>query len=98
MSGNGWALFGKISFGFGCVPVGMVIQAWAISTIWNWHVVDLLDAPVLGMWSAFGLSCLVSAFRPGSVSKDKEWSVLVGAIFGQWIGYVLLVFLGWIAT
>lgn len=51
----------------GCLVVLLVMflvpfmQAWAISTVWEWHIVRL-GAPSIGYASAFGISCLWTSF------------------------------------
>ena len=92
----------QLAVTLGSIPVGAYIQAWAIKTIWNWHAVSVLGLPALGMWTAFGLSCLFSAFMLSSValpnSKDEEWGTIMARIVGKWLGYGLLTWLAYLAT
>lgn len=91
-------LLAQLAFGLAAVPLGALIQTWAIWEIWNWHAVSALGAKPLTMWSALGLSCLVSAFGMGFVKfneGDVPYSKLVSQILGKWLGYCLLVWLAY---
>lgn len=63
-----------LGFVFGIV----CLQAWLIMLLWNWVVVNLFGAPVLGFWVAFGLRCLcfllfkgINIFTKKKVNKNK---------------------------
>lgn len=43
------------------LPIGIVIEAYAISVLWGWFVVPL-GAPAVGMAHAFGINALVTVF------------------------------------
>lgn len=84
------------------IPIGTYIQTWAIYKLWNWHAVSTLGAPQIGMWPALGLACLLSAFTLNLVNlrteEGEKWTASAGRIVGKWLGYGLLVWIGYIAT
>lgn len=59
---------GAIAWTFGI----MCLQAWLVMLLWNWVVVELFGAPVLGFWMAFGLSWLCALLFKTKVNVNKE--------------------------
>lgn len=77
-----------------------VVEAWAISTLWNWFVTRLGVSPI-SYALAFGLGLVVSVFTTRDYARQKYeggsqqvfWTRLLGFV----LAYALAVFIGWIA-
>lgn len=42
--------------------VGLLINGWALSTIWNWFVPPIFGLTALTTWKAIGVSMVISLF------------------------------------
>lgn len=77
-----------------------IVEAWAISTLWNWFVTRLGVSPI-NYALAFGLGLVVSVFTTRDYAR-QEYEGGTQAVFwtrvaGYILAYILAVFIGWIA-
>lgn len=67
----GLALFPFLFAGF---AASWLLGAWALSTVWAWHV-EPLGVPAIGFWHAFGLIAiarLIRGYRDVSSAEKRE--------------------------
>lgn len=66
---------------FALIPVGMFLNALALSVLWGWFVVPL-GVVSIGKAHAFGLAVLVNLFTQSHKreTKDEQTSVLVFSV------------------
>jgi hypothetical protein len=89
---------GLIVAGVAVSVVSVVLDAWALKTLWGWFVVSAFGLPALGLAQAMGLSCIASfVVARGTFSTKKEESYGWGkAIAYAVVHPVFSVILGWI--
>lgn len=99
---NGIALFmGCIGF-LALIPCFMTLDAFCVSTLWNWFVVKQLHVASMSLAAAFGFSAFVAYFRRpiDSKSDDKKewWEPVVGGLsqtgMVMLIGYIAHLYMG----
>lgn len=59
------------SFAVGLLAVVMVFNAWAIMTVWNWHMVHV-GLPVITMIDAMVIAILVGYITQSALGKQEE--------------------------
>lgn len=80
------------------LPLGIILDGWAISVLWNWFAVPYLHAPAIGIVVAIGLKLTWATFsrvydgdkRPAQVKKRDTWDVV-----GYALGPLIAVGMGW---
>lgn len=94
-SGCLWVLLGIV----GIVTVSIIVNGWAISTLWGWFVAPVFALPYLSIAQAIGLACMVGLFTNSEFQTDKSkdlidsLSFLVGRAL---LAPVFIVGIGWI--
>ena len=81
------------------IVLSVIMNGWAISTLWAWFVVPIFALPTLGIAQAIGLSCLVGLFRQSSTNSDKAkdtTDALATALGQALVTPVITVGLGWV--
>lgn len=74
-----------------------VFQAFCIAILWDWFVAPVFHVAEMPVVAAYGISMLISIFKdPTQQYKEKDWSELIGMIFGQAVGLSFLLLIGWI--
>lgn len=87
---SGWELFGILA----ALSVGIVVQGWALSVLWNWFVLAWIDVPSLTVPLATGLTLVRHYLLPFGHSDDEfSWWDLTARIFIIPPGVVLF---GWV--
>jgi hypothetical protein len=54
------------------IPLGTLLYTEAAMLNWNWFAVPL-GAPHLGFWSTYGVTLVISAFRPSPLGDDSRY-------------------------
>lgn len=83
--------------------IGVLVDGWAISTLWNWYAVRFFGVPHMSVPVAIGLDCLVGVilgtrgYHPMTPPKDEtasnKWTrVCIRYVYGP-----MAVLVGWIA-
>lgn len=61
------------------LPLGIILDGWAISVLWNWFVVTYIHAPVMSVTVAIGFKltwCMFSRDyddKPAQARKREWW-------------------------
>ena len=63
--------FGKFTFGFVYLVIGIAFAAFVLSILWSWFIVPL-GVPAISIAHAFGLQVLVAFFKVNRKVKDKK--------------------------
>lgn len=81
------------------LPVSMGLYAYGAELNWNWFATTL-GAPRIGFVQAYGLSMVLSAFRPHSAPARRDGetlaSYLTGAFARSVTNFLFIVVMGWI--
>lgn len=73
-------------------PVAIMVQAWAIRTIWAWFIVPEFGAKPLSFIGAYGISTFAGliSYKGGFTSKGKTMEEILGAFVGSAFVYPLM--------
>lgn len=76
------------------IPLLLIEQGWAISTLWGWFIVPL-GVPAIGIASAIGIAITFSVLRYSHNKTDEgdKWERMARLVLTP----VIAVCLGWIA-
>lgn len=91
-----------VGFFAGVATIGMFFvtitaRCFVTAKLWGWYVVPFLNAPPMGMATAFGVSLLVSYTTIRLDPNDKPAEFWKGAIYAI-VGAGLVLLGGWIGT
>ena len=77
-------------------PLFILLDGWAISTIWNWYMPTMFGLASLSMAGALGLSCVVGIFKGMPVRRETTTKEDVITIVTSVLRVLFLVFFAWL--
>lgn len=102
-SKEGTACLGIIAVVVLALVGSVLVNAWALMTLWNWFMPYFFELPVLTAPSAFAISLVLSTFMDTSENKKDEdtkadtiFEAILYLIARITIRPLFLVFMGWI--
>lgn len=87
------------------IVIGVLVEGWALKTIWNWFMSTVFNLTPLTIWQAIGVSMVFQLFtgtnkvknQDKTSSSDKTWGeVLITALIEVTVSPVVSVFIAWI--
>jgi len=87
---------------FAMLPLGALLNALALSAMWNWYVAPFLHVAALDMLHAFAFSLIVSVFRDNTPKEAPDLGTEIetfGKLLGATVfGPLFVIAAGWLGT
>lgn len=96
--------FGMLISTFLLIALGVVLNGWALSNIWNWYMPSIFGLTTLTIWKSVGVSMVFQLFigtnhiiKSDSDTKNKSYmTVFFESLVKVTLAPVLSVFFAWI--
>lgn len=93
--------FGVLSLAAIAIVIGVIVNGWALATLWGWFVVPVFGLPVLTIGQAVGISCVTSFLFPKQTNQDdgkkkETWENIFNLLSVTVLQPLFAVFVVWI--
>jgi len=85
------------------LALGLVLNGWALSTVWNWYIPSIFNLPYLTLWQSVGVSMVFELFtgvksrsNKSETSNKTYGEVFLESFLTVIITPVIIVFVAWV--